>query len=360
MSIQRSKLVRESVRALNRLKTLPALIYEPHLRRFYDAKRLSTTMSSKGQHPPRNKIAIFVVYQPNGLAGSTFETCKYLTACGYAVLVIANTPVVGHDRDNLLSHIWMLIERPNFGYDFGAYREGLRFIWDNMLSPEAVVILNDSTWFPLFDADTTLSMLASSNWDVGGIFLGKNRNSLFLESYIYHVSKEALNNISYRQEWLCMPISSNRILTIRHCERGHSQRLAAAGHKLGALYSNEILLDRICVQSDQFVYNTLRFAAYQESDLEQERINILSARTTSMAWRATAESHLRVAMQRRNFYNSLPYAAAKLLNYPFLKKGMDNPSIMWRRQWLNAVYAGFLEEPASFLLSEIESRTPAR
>ena len=56
------------------------------------ARRVRVTA---GVRPPGRRIAVYLLYQPGGIAASTLLTCEHLAAQGYAVLAVSNAPVMG-------------------------------------------------------------------------------------------------------------------------------------------------------------------------------------------------------------------------------------------------------------------------
>jgi hypothetical protein len=65
-----------------------------------------------------------------------------------------------------LSH--MIVERPNFGYDFGGYRDGVWLIGKLGLRPREVLFLNDSVWFPILKNATLLAEMRATSQDYVG------------------------------------------------------------------------------------------------------------------------------------------------------------------------------------------------
>ena len=95
-----------------------------------------------------NKYAIFVIYQKISLAKSIFETCNDLLRKNYKVLIISNASINSSDIFQLRKYVWRICIRPNFGYDFGAYRDGIRLLVEWKISPDRLIMMNDSIWFP--------------------------------------------------------------------------------------------------------------------------------------------------------------------------------------------------------------------
>lgn len=123
-----------------------------------------------------DKIAIFLVFQPLGLSASTLETCRWLAENGYAPLVVSNGKISPEDRENLSRVVWRAVERPNFGYDFGGYRDGLLCLAQWGLDPDELLILNDSIWLPILPESDLMIRLANEPADVAGAILrGRTR-----------------------------------------------------------------------------------------------------------------------------------------------------------------------------------------
>ena len=77
------------------------------------------------------------------------DTLRHIAENGYAAVVVSNQPLAKADRDKVLGLCADYIERPNFGYDFGAYRDGVLSIHERLASLKRLVLINDSAWYPL-------------------------------------------------------------------------------------------------------------------------------------------------------------------------------------------------------------------
>jgi lipopolysaccharide biosynthesis protein len=67
--------------------------------------------------------------------------------------VVSNLPLVPEERETLRRACWQLIERPNVGYDFGAYRDAILLLGPKLRDLERLVLVNDLLWFPVGEAD---------------------------------------------------------------------------------------------------------------------------------------------------------------------------------------------------------------
>lgn len=357
--IPRWKIERELETLRQQLRSLPERLLGPARQRRLDARFPSDYRVQNGAAPLTQKVAIFLVYQPKGMAASVLATCRHLTKRGYAVLLVANAPVSAQDQQAMGACVWRFVERPNFGYDFGGYRDGIRLLWHWSVSPEHLVILNDSVWFPLDEGET---MLASMERSRAG-FVGALRHvdhpqpesehaGIFL-SYFFHIKRSVLCSPVFLDYWNHYVATSNKYLTVRRGERGFSRALFAAGVPSEGIYSRDRLLQVLAQQPVEAVVKTLEYGAYTDLNLQHERDELLGAGARDTAWRAKAMAHIEAVSARRNFHSAFCYATVGLLGVPLLKKNRGELQIRMRRQYVRAVAAGDLPRPDEATFAEI-------
>ncbi len=189
---------------------------------------------TSGRIAARSKVAILVLWQPDGLAASALTTCRHLVACGYAPLVVSNAALDAAERDSLAGLSWTLVERENIGHDFGAYRDGIRLLQYQGARLERLVLLNDSIWFPLLEGDDLLVTLETAP-GAGG-FSGaawferpRRRHQAHWQSYFLTFGPTALEHPGFARFWNAYPASSRRDSVLKRGEKGLSRAMAAAG-----------------------------------------------------------------------------------------------------------------------------------
>ena len=144
------KLQRELLRFGKQIREIPEdLINYCFATRRYDRTRLDQIRMFEGKLPKSDRIAIFLIFPKTGLLQSHLYTLEYFRSKGYAALVVSNLPLSEVDRNRLAESCWQIMERPNFGYDFGGYRDGVLHLSEDLKSLERLVFINDSVWFPL-------------------------------------------------------------------------------------------------------------------------------------------------------------------------------------------------------------------
>lgn len=355
------KIRRELETARQQLQAIPERLIGPSRQRRLDSQFPGGFRVINGAGPLGSKVAIFLVYQPRGMSASAVATCRHLFERGYSVVLVAHSPISAADEQTLGRWVWRFVERPNFGYDFGGYRDGIRLLWHWAVSPDCLIILNDSVWFPLDRSETMLASMEASP----AAFLGALRHvdlpgtdtehaGIFL-SYFFLIKRPVLTSEVFISYWNNYVSTSNKYLTVRRGERGFSRALFAAGVPSEGLYSRDRFMAAVAQQPEAFLRQTLVYGAYTDPDLASQGEALLRDESQSAAWCAQAISHIRTVVNKRNFHSSFCFASIQLLGIPLLKKNKGELQVRMRRQYLRAVQAGDLPAPEPAVLAEIEA-----
>lgn len=360
MSLPFWKIKREAIRVAQQLKGLPDRLSDPIRSRTLDRAVESGLPRVEGEVPLRRKVAVLLMFQPNGVSGSFIEQCAWLVANGFAPFVVANHPLGEEDRSRLAPVIWRGVSRPNFGYDFGGYRDALTTLRQWRVMPETLLILNDSVWVPVRPGADLLKRLEECPADIAGSILRVRNDERFLESYCFRIKGHLLSDPAFLDFWSTLRLTSNKYYVIRRGERGFSRAMRDAGFSVAAVYDPDGLDTLLKRAAPEMLRKTLTFAAFLPEELERERHRLLREdETEDSDWRERALALVRRTLADRQGYSSLPYAASQLLDYPFLKKSRDRTALEWRRAVLAAVDAGELPEPPGAILAELRARVLA-
>lgn len=153
MTIPLWKLNRELRRIGKQILGAPYLVFDIYERlmepfwRYQHRKEFNARVSvDDGQIEETQRVVIFLIYQPNGVAQSTISLCENMIALGFSPFIVSNAPLSPTDRDRIDAVAWKVMERPNFGYDFGGYQDALFVLRDLKDTLEYLIIMNDSVW----------------------------------------------------------------------------------------------------------------------------------------------------------------------------------------------------------------------
>jgi hypothetical protein len=358
------KIARELERLRQQLLSFPAFFTEFIKQRRYDGNFAQYVQSLEGLAAKGSRYAIYLCFQPGGLAGSSLFTCQYLQAQGYNVMVVSNTPLPEPQLQDLRSLVWRVVLRPNFGYDFGGYRDGLRLLreYSRDAPVERVLILNDSTWYPLHADDRLPQAFERVKHDFSAVMqlhkVGKP-NKYFFESYFYWISGKLFASSLFQQYWDNYRLSDIKYRAVQAGERGFSKFIRRHQISHSAIFSGERLEQALLSQDAVFLQRTLKYAAYIDPHLRRQGQAVLDTFQENPVWRQRALAHTQQVIRRRHFHASLCYASILLLGVPLLKKSSTPLHLEMRTQYLKAVQAGDLPLPSyPDLLEEIRALTP--
>lgn len=126
MSVPIWKIKRELARPIQQLKQLPqrvsTFLFAKH---YYDWFLAGKLCAYEGDIDTTQKIAIYLIFPNKGLLKSHLIALKSLVDDNYTPIVVSNLPLNDEEKAVILQNCCLLIERPNFGYDFGGYRDGV-------------------------------------------------------------------------------------------------------------------------------------------------------------------------------------------------------------------------------------------
>lgn len=368
------KVYRELDRVRQMLHAAAGMVYEPFIQRAHDRNRDRLLQLHDGKVAAGPKIALFLIYQPRALTPSVLLTCSHLVSKGYSPLVISNTPLGDADIAALRDHAWKVMIRPNYGYDFGGYRDGILWLQDQAVDPDRLVILNDSIWFPVWPGETLLDRMEEMPCDIAGTVIHRaqkrsrlsRRRPAFLESYFYLINRPALTGEAFRCFWRDYRVSSIKFNAVYRGERSFSGYLEQAGHSVSWVFDAERLIAELCKRDDEFLRKTIFYGAYTDPEFETERNRLINGAKDTAWWRDAALAHVARVLRRRSAYASFPYASHHLMGVPFVKKSrllffgksFGTVQIKMRTQLLRAIENGDIPPPYPEVLAAMRAIEP--
>lgn len=356
-----AKIVREVKRVIGRLHDRLSILPERLAQIRRDRREGDDLRVTQGALPRGARLALFVLWQPDGVAPSTLLTCRHLIACGYAPVVISNAKLADPDRLALLDLCCQLIERPNIGHDFGAWRDAVLLLFRPGAMPcERLVLINDSIWFPLTAEDgllATLDASAGTHGFTGATWMerpGRAHRAHF-QSYLLMFGPRAINHPVFARFWQQYLASSRRDSVLMRGEKGLSGAMVAAGLAAPPALSPQQMLDHANAVPDNELMRILDYAALTDPGRKARRDDLVAAMGDA-DFRPAAVRFISSTLMAGYFLETHPYLAARSFGMHFLKKRREAVSIEGRRQFLRAVAAGDIPMPHPVVLAEIRAR----
>ena len=324
----------------------------------YDRDFPKITKLTNGAQKSSDHVAIFFVYQPKGFDKSVAVTCDFLKSKGYSIILVSSGPIGAEDLVHLSEKCWKILERPNYGYDFGGYRDGLRVMYEAKIAPETLIIINDSIWFPLDPMTTIIERLDEARDAFNGTVYvdkpGRSNKSQHFQSFLFHLTREAIESRAFVSYWKNYKVNSAKRVVLLQGEKGFSQAMFNGGFNSDLRATDLVIFDRLTAMPNSFLRSTLNYAAYDDVNLAVDARNLLHTFQDTPEWRKDVLAHMKIALSRTHPLGIFIYATMLLMDFSFLKKrsfAQVFDGMRW--QYLRAVKNGDLPAPHPDILSEI-------
>lgn len=301
-------------------------------------RRVGAVKTMEGKQRLSGRVAIYTIFPTNGIQNSHHATVEALADCEYATLMVSNLPLTSESRAELAKKVWRIIERPNFGYDFGAYREGVRSLAPSLTQLQRLIFCNDSVWFPLPGAMDWPLRAEATGCDLvgavsnGGIVTGPEATcgaswiydptlpDFHYCSFALSLGPAALRSEAFEKFWEKLRLTDNKLYTVKRGEVGFSRALIAAGLSHAETFDIQSLGKRIMAMTAPDLHQFISEIVIPEDyELEVRRTELLE-RDLAAQPRAelVAEACHMVASTGPAY--ALPAFAYDVLQHPFLKK----------------------------------------
>lgn len=350
MALKWWKLKREFLRLKEQLSAVVGSINEPSLQRRHDAERFKNLSVQSGKIEQKLRIALFLIYQPGGVPMSLLQTCQYLVSKGYAPLVVSNAPLGLNDQALLLPWCWRLIQRPNFGYDFGGYRDGIWLLEQGKIIPDRLLILNDSIWFPVFANADLLDQLEAYKGDLIGALAAEDRRKHkvkgqarqpFLSSFLLLAQRPLLESEQFWRFWREYRCSNSKSRTIRRGERGFSYAMVRDGQFRLEAIQRRIHLDALIDATDlDSADSRLGDLVTTDPELKIRRTVCLTHPKRDEAWLESVKFLMREFTDGQNYLSTAPLLCLDQLRIPYVKKSRDSQNMAALRLIVERAKAG--------------------
>lgn len=317
------KLQRESARITRQIRfAVQQAPFDLYARYFKD--RAHSLAKFEVLAPPSGAlIAILVVYQPRGVPQSVFAMLAHLRSRGFDVLLASNGFLSAHDHAALAPHCAAILQRPNIGYDFGAYQHALRMMREQGWTPDELLLINDSIFYPLFADDDLIERMRASGAGFTGTVLNASPKaaSAHLGSYMLLFRRDVVESAAFTGFWRDYMPWTNRNHAIKRGEVRLTQTMIEAGITPHAVYSQQALVEALAALPPAQVLHALEMRIVRGYGfVSQAYCNALAGYDGSEAWRGRVLSELEAEMAQNNQAHMAASLYPVFLGASFLKK----------------------------------------
>lgn len=286
------------------------------------------------------RAVVFLIFPRTGLLRSHLQALRYCVRKDCAPVVVSNLPLTEADRKAVLPHCHKLIERPNFGYDFGGYRDGMLSLLGDFDRLEFLALFNDSCWFPVPGASDWLDdaralqvdfVGAASNYgmtpqmpgnykDTGWSYSAANTGFHYC-SFALLFSQKLLRDRRFKRYWTRFPLSNNKLEVIKQGEVGLSRWVIEHGYSHASTLDIEHIdadFERASLERIKQIVEELVIP--EERALRQAKAQLLARFDGSPSWQREAIRFSLLAVAQTGASYVFPEFAVRDKGYPFLKK----------------------------------------
>lgn len=338
VTLNTPKIRRELLRVLSQVSSLYRATYEPLMRwhRQLDPDRYRH-ITTHPHHPRQSKVAVLLVYQPQGLPASTWKTLEHLQHKGYSTLLVSNCALNVGDSTRASSLCWKTMVRSNFGYDFGGYQDAVLHLLQEETPVQQLLILNDSIWFPLYkDCDLLDRMEANPAGFVGAFQLEPTRNKdkmlgkkrPFMGSFFWHFKSHVLSSTAFKQFWRNYKASSSKYTTIRRGERRFTHDMWDAGIDGFGIYNRGAFDQWLKQKSGPQLKEALQDLVTADPVLAKQQAHLLLHSPFDPDWEIRAFELAMKITKSQNIMATAPVFMLKEAGLPFIKKSNDDANML--------------------------------
>ncbi len=316
--------VKRELKRLTMQTVIPFDFLTMRLRRWhYDATNKGEKNHSYGKQPLKNNIAIVLLFQPKGVKSSIFETLKHFIEKGFTPIVVSNTLLGEKDKEKLLAYSYLVLERPNFGYDFGGYRDGILYLLERELHPENLILTNDSIWFPVQKNCDFIDTVLQQKADLFGIVMSDrpeapHRNHL--QPYFYNFKRPLVSDKCFHKFWQNLYFSSNKFLVVRKCEMVLTEYFSQNGFSVGWLLDFQNLKDALKLLSRTELKTVATYQVEVDRKNSEEVSHFLKSELDKPDWKTRVEALIERKQMGKYILIAHPSLLLDKLSLPILKR----------------------------------------
>lgn len=285
-------------------------------------------------------VFIYLMFPQNGVLHSHILALEYFVSKGFSPIIVTNLKLNVVERENLKHLCHLIIERPNYGYDFGGYRDGVLSIEDKLPTLDRLVIMNDSCWFLVSEEIDWLAQVDALNVDFAGTSTdhgipkrapedyeniewsySTSHDNFHYGSFALCFSNRLLSDPEFLRFWKEFKLTNKKLDVIMRGETGLTQWIKEHGYSHAATFDMNRLQDEIQSLDQDETLNLLQnlIIAFEPNRLDL-KTELLSQYDRSDEWTNRAKKFILAAVAQQGLSYTLPGFSNTRLSYPFIKK----------------------------------------
>jgi hypothetical protein len=284
--------------------------------RLYSQRRRIRAVTEGLARKPSDKAAIFVVYAQGRLPDFTMNFIAALNRHSFNVIIVANSALDADARAALLRNGCLLVERDNFGRDFGGYKDGIAIALQRFPGLRRLIIANDSLYYLQKGLDDLVAALEGPQDFIGisEVF----EHHYHVASFLLSFGRAVLDDPVFHRFWARYQPIHTRMWAIMQGEGELTRQLVEAGHRPHVLFRAQSLLPKLQELSGADLRATL---ALFPTHVRPALAKIVAAPASDAT--ATANGFAAAAVKEvmeRNQMHTAGFVFMKFLGLPLIKR----------------------------------------
>lgn len=366
------KIKREIKLVVNQIKSLPTQASEHFIQtRKNDAQATRSQTITTGEIPHGPIAAIYLIFPRDGILASHIDCLRQLREAGASTLVVSNLPLNDDMRATLQPHCAEILERDNFGYDFGGYRDAIIHLSGGFNDLDRLIICNDSSWFIETDESWFQNALARDVDYVGatshfGVWPVKpdayktidfthdiHSRKFHFASYVLCVGKNIVRDPKFLKFWTSMKLSNEKSRVVSRGEMGFTKWIIKNGYSHSVTCPTASLPEDLQDLTTERLFEiTERIVTQTDHKLQAVKDEVIAAYKAGQLTRKDLISFILATVSRVAMAYSMAEYSLKERHHHILKK-----SSTWLHEEASALTVDILKDidcpQRDMVLSEI-------
>jgi hypothetical protein len=218
-------------------------------------------------------FAIFAIYEKGNIRSDVMRAIEVLADLNYSIILVNSRKLNKESREKISKFVFSYIERPNYGRDFGSYKDGYLWLYkthkNEYLAADRLLFINDSVYYSRTSLSEFFKSLRDNSVDALGATINYDRYP-HIGSFCLSIGPAIIASDEFVSYWKRYRKTDLRPNTIKHGELKLSRtisRISSDEQSLHAIYSQHEISRRLF--EDENLLRTCHNAARRSARLWQ-------------------------------------------------------------------------------------------
>lgn len=183
----------------------------------------------KGEAKASSKFVIFAIYENGEIRSDVYHAIAILSKLDYSVVLVNTRQLSYQGREKVTKLVFSYIERPNYGRDFGSYKDGILWLSNSYAEDYAqasrLLFLNDSIFYSRKKLEEFFLSLMETDFPVLGATINYQKTP-HIGSFCLSLDNSVITNSKFLKFWKQYRKTDLRAHTIKYGELALSRLLA--------------------------------------------------------------------------------------------------------------------------------------